>query len=230
MTRRNWIPCGLAAALAVAPALAQQPTPSPAPEQQPPAQQQPAPPPAPSPAAQPAPAPAPAPAAAVDRLYVDEDYDFRVAAPAGWARTNPAGIAVPGESIRAWSPDGTAWIVIFRQVPKGPVSPTAMTTNSADALRNSLGAEVAVQEVRDLSGMRAMWLIANGKGTGSALDGKGAVATSQHWVALPREDDVLIFLHTAPTEAFAQTDRVFTDMIRTLQAGGSQTAAQRGAQ
>jgi hypothetical protein len=221
---RAWIVCGLAAALA-APAFAQEGQTAPQQQQQP-AQQQPAP--TPAPATSPA-DPAPAPAPAADRLYVDEDYDFRVAAPSGWPRTNPAGLALPGEIIRAWSPDGKAWVAIFRQVAKGPVSPRAMTTNSAEALSKS-GAEVAVQEVRDVSGMRAMWLVVNGKGTGAALDGKGTVPTSQHWVAVPRETDVLVFLHTAPTESFAQTDRVFTDMLRTLQAGGSQTAAQRAAQ
>ncbi len=223
MTRPTWIVCGLAAALAAAPALAQgqQTAPQQPPAQQPPAQQQ--------PAQQPAPAAKPAPAPAADRLYVDEDYNFRVAAPSGWARTNPAGIAVPGEIIRAWSPDGSAWVAVYRLVPNGPVSPRGMTTTSADALKNSLGAEIAVQEVRDLAGMKVMWIIANGKGTGSALDGKGTVPTSQHWVAIPRSDDVLVFLHTAPQSAFQQTDRVFEDMLRTLQVGGTQTEGQRSA-
>lgn len=235
MTRPTWIVCGLAAVVAAAPALAQgQQT---APQQQPPAQQQPAQgqqgqqgqAPQGQQQAAPTPAPTPAPAPAADRLYVDEDYNFRVAAPSGWARTNPAGIAVPGEIIRAWSPDGTAWVAIYRLVPNGPVSPRGMTTTSADALKNSLGAEIAVQEVRDLAGMKVMWIVANGKGTGSALDGKGTVPTSQHWVAVPRADDVLVFLHTAPQSAFPQTDRVFEDMLRTLQVGGTQTEGQRSA-
>ncbi|HYH44728.1 MAG TPA: hypothetical protein VEG34_03520, partial [Thermoanaerobaculia bacterium] len=162
------------------------------------------------------------------RLYVDEDYNFRLASPSGWPRTNPAALALPGEVIRAWSPDGTAWVAIYRLVPpSGPVSPRGMTTHNADALKNSLGAEIAVQEVRDLAGMKAMWVIANGKGTGSALDGKGTVPTSQHWVAVPRSDDVLVFLLTAPQSAFSQVDRVFEDMLRTLQVGGTQTEGQR---
>jgi hypothetical protein len=233
MTRPTWIVCALAAAVAAAPALAQgQQT---APQQQPPAQQKPAQQqPAQQQPAQQQPAqgqaqPAPAPAApAADRLYVDEDYNFRLASPSGWPRTNPAALALPGEVIRAWSPDGTAWVAIYRLVPpSGPVSPRGMTTHNADALKNSLGAEIAVQEVRDLAGMKAMWVIANGKGTGSALDGKGTVPTSQHWVAVPRSDDVLVFLLTAPQSAFGQVDRVFEDMLRTLQVGGTQTEGQR---
>ena len=232
MTRPTWIVCALAAALA-APALGQGEQPA----QQQPAQQQPAQqqggqqPPAQPPAQQGAPGQAPAakPAPAADRLYVDEDYNFRVASPSGWARTNPAGIALPGEVIRAWSPDGSMWIAIYRLVPNGPVSPRGMTTTSADALKNSLGAEIASQEVRDLAGMKVMWIVANGKGTGTALDGKGTVATSQHWVGIPRSDDVLVFLLTAPQASFPQADRTFEDMLRTLQVGGTQTEGQRSA-
>ena len=71
-----------------------------------------------------------------------------------------------------------------------------------------------------------MWLVFEGKGTGGAIDGKGPVKTSQHWVAIPREKDVIVLLLTSPTTEFAENAKSFGEAMKTLVVGGNQTASQ----
>jgi hypothetical protein len=151
-------------------------------------------------------------------------------APQGWTQaTDTSTITVPGEVCCAWSPDGTSTLVVFRQKPKGAVNPRVLLDQSVKAYQTSLGATVDQQDVRDVGGMRAMWMIVTGKGNGAAVDGKGTVATSQHWVAIPRSTDVLIFLLTAPQDKFATYDGALQQALSTVQLSGTQTAAQKAA-
>jgi hypothetical protein len=154
-----------------------------------------------------------------DRTYVDEDYAFKVAAPSDWQRVNPAGLAVPGEICRAWSPDQLATIVIFVQKPGEAVRARDVLDQSAAAMKSS-GCDINEQAVKKVAGVEAMWLAVTGKGTGGALDGKGDVRTSQRWVALPREKDVIVLLLTAPEADFKQRDDVFQAMLKTLSLTG----------
>lgn len=59
-----------------------------------------------------------------------------------------------------------------------------------------------------------------------AIDGKGAVKTSQHWVAIPREKDVLVLLLTSPSDKFKENQQSFEQALKTLMVGGKQTDAQ----
>ena len=163
----------------------------------------------------------------ISRTYVDEDYGFSLEAPEGWARANPAGISVPGEVCRAWSPDGTATIVVFLQTPNQAFTPSFLLEQSAASVKTGLSAQVREQEVRQVAGMQAMWLVFTAKGTGGALDGKGSVPTTQHWVAIPREKDVVVLLLTAPDSKFASLSPVFGSVLGTLKVSGSQTEEQR---
>jgi hypothetical protein len=157
-------------------------------------------------------------------------FGFTLTAPQGWTQaTDTSTITVPGEVCCAWSPDGTSTLVVFRQKPKGAVNPRALVDQSAKAYQTSLGATVDAQEVRDVGGMRAMWMIVTGKGNGAAIDGKGTVPTSQHWVAIPRSTDVLIFLLTAPQDKFAAYDAALQQALSAVQLTGTQTAGQKAA-
>ena len=71
-----------------------------------------------------------------------------------------------------------------------------------------------------------MWLVVEGDGTGGSIDGKGSVKTTQHWVAIPREKDVVVALLTSPTSAFPENRKSFEAALETLVVGGKQTAAQ----
>lgn len=165
--------------------------------------------------------PAPAP-----RVYVDEDYDFRLTPPPGWQRASPARVSVPGEVCRVWTPDGTTSITAFIQKPGKAMNPWALLDGSVRGLEKA-GSQVVEREVRTVAGMRAMWLVTEGDGTGGAMIGKGAVRTRQHWVAVPREADVLVLLLIAPADSWPISDTAFQAMLDTLQVGGRQTDAQR---
>ncbi len=54
-------------------------------------------------------------------------------------------------------------------------------TRAPSQLKKALGAKVIEKDVRSIDEKSSMSLIIEGKGTGAALDGKGAVQTSQHW-------------------------------------------------
>jgi hypothetical protein len=100
---------------------------------------------------------------------------------------------------------------------------------SAQALEKGLSAEVKQKDVIDVGGMRGFSLVVTGNGNGAAIDGKGTVPTSQHWVAIPRSDDVLIFLLIAPQEKFAAYDTALQQALGTIQLSGTQTAMQKAA-
>jgi hypothetical protein len=194
----------------------------------PPATPPPTPPETPAPPAPPAPpAGTPAPAPGGTGMAA---FGFTFTAPTGWTQaTDTSTITVPGEVCCAWSPDGTSTLVVFRQKPPKPVNPRAFLTASVKAFQTSLGATAEQQEVRDVGGMRAMWMVVTGRGNGAAIDGKGTVPTSQHWVVIPRSTDVLIFLLTAPQEKFATYEGALQQALGTLQVSGTQTAAQKAA-
>jgi hypothetical protein len=163
------------------------------------------------------------------RVYVDEDYDFQIASPQGWYRYNAASLSVPGEVCRAWTPDGTSTISIFVQKPDRPVHPRTLLNDDAAAWVRA-GALVKEKDVRSIAGMQAMWLVAEGDGTGAAITGKGAIRTTQHWVAIPRQRDILVLLLNAPATDFGVREATFKTMLGTLRVGGVQTPEQRAAE
>lgn len=167
--------------------------------------------------------------AAASRVYVDEDYDFRLTPPPGWQRGNPARITVPGEVCRVWTPDGTTSIVAFVQKPGKAMHPRTLLEASAQTVEKA-GSEIVEQEVRSVAGMQAMSLVLEGDGTGGAVVAKGAVRTRQHWFAVPRETDVVVLLLTTPADGWTITQTAFQAMLDTLHLGGRQTGEQRQAE
>jgi hypothetical protein len=101
-----------------------------------------------------------------------------------------------------------------------------MIDESAESIEKNLGATIQEKEVRSVAGKKAMWLIVEGKGTGGAIDGKGTVSTTQHWVAIPREKDVIVALLASPTSEFPENRMTFEASLKKLVVGGKQTAAQ----
>jgi len=72
-----------------------------------------------------------------------------------------------------------------------------------------------------------MWLVVKGKGTGGIIDGKGQVETVQHWVAVPREKDVVVMLLTCPAGDYDQSKKPFEVTVQSLKLTGSQTRRQK---
>ena len=166
------------------------------------------------------------------RDCMDQSYDWSMTGPDEWVRAkDTASVTVPGEVRCVWSPDGTTILVAFIQKVHRPANPRALLNQSVAALQKSLGATAQEQGVRDVGGMRAMWMVVSGNGTGAALSKTGTVPTSQHWVAIPRaNNDILIFLLTAPTAKFPDQDQILQTALGTLKVGGTQTPEQKAAQ
>lgn len=158
--------------------------------------------------------------------YVDDKYDFSIAVAKPWKNARLQDYTVPGVTRTAYSRPNGASFVLFVQEPGKDFEPRFLVDESANSIEKNLGATVRERDVRSVAGKKAMWLIVEGSGTGGAIDGKGAVKTTQHWVAIPREKDVVVALLTSPTSEFPENRKTFEESLKSLVVGGKQTAAQ----
>jgi hypothetical protein len=198
---------------------------------QPPAQNQP-----PAPGQPPATAPqdqgqgtAPGQAAAPKGGVPPEQIGLSFTPPQGWQQGDPTKFAVPGTICCVWSPDNASSVAVFVQNSGKPYNPRTLLEQSAEGLQKSLGAEVRQKEVVNVGGMRGFSLVVSGAGTGAGIDGKGSVRTDQHWVAVPRDKDVVIFLMTTADDKFAANEAAFQTMLSSLKITGTQTPDQQAA-
>jgi hypothetical protein len=160
------------------------------------------------------------------KTVTPEQIGISFAPPQGWQQGDPTKFTLPGDICCAWSPDNVSSIVAFVQKTGKPLNPKVLLDQSAQALQSGVGAQVKTKEVIDIGGKRGFSLVVTAPGSGAAIDGKGTVPTTQHWVAVPREQDVIIFLMTTPDEKFAANEQVFQSMLSSLQVSGTQTPDQ----
>jgi len=158
-----------------------------------------------------------------------EQIGLSFAPPQGWAQGDPTKFAVPGTICCVWSPDNVSSVAVFVQNSGKPYNPRTLLNQSAEGLQKSLGAEVREKNVINVGGMTGFSLVVSGQGTGAGIDGKGTVRTDQHWVAVPRDKDVVIFLMTTPDDKFAANEAAFQTMLGSLKITGTQTPDQQAA-
>jgi hypothetical protein len=65
--------------------------------------------------------------------------------------------------------------------------------------------------VHEIRGLKAMGLVATGTGIGG--DGP---RVKQHWVAIPRQRDVVVLLLSTPEASFAADERTFDRMLASV--------------
>jgi len=58
---------------------------------------------------------------------------------------------------------------------------------------------------------------------GTGETGEGGRKIQQHWVAVPRERDVIVLLLSTPEASFAQDERTFEKMLQSVVIRGSPT-------
>jgi hypothetical protein len=150
------------------------------------------------------------------RTYTDAALGLKMSAPGYWIRANPALLDVPGRTLRAWTRDGAATVVVFQWPTAPPANPALLLDRLAAALENDLGAEVQAREVQEVGGLRAVGLVA----TGTGKDG-GGPRIKQHWVVIPRREDVVVLLLSTPADSFAADERTFGKMLASVQILGS---------
>jgi len=172
---------------------------------------------------------APGQAAAPKGGVPPEQIGLSFAPPQGWAQGDPTKFAVPGTICCVWSSDNVSSVAVFVQNSGKPYNPRVLLEQSAEGLQKSLGAEVRQKEIVNVGGMRGFSLVVSGQGTGAGIDGKGTVRTDQHWVAVPRDKDVVIFLMTTPDDKFAANEAAFQTMLSSLKISGTQTPDQQAA-
>ena len=160
------------------------------------------------------------------KTMTPEQIGISFAPPQGWQQGDPTKFTLPGDICCAWSPDNVSSIVAFVQQTGKPLNPKVLLDQSAQALQTGVGAQVKTKEVIDVGGKRGFSLVVTAPGNGAAIDGKGTVPTTQHWIAVPREQDVIIFLMTTPDEKFAANEQVFQSLLSSLQVSGTQTPDQ----
>ncbi len=148
--------------------------------------------------------------------YFDSEYGFAINLGTDWRPTSLDAFTVPGIARAAYSRPGGVSLNLFIQETGDLVDASWMLAESAKAQEEKLSARVLEKEVRKIAGRDAMWMIAEGQGTGSAIDGKGPVQTTQHWIAIPRETDVVVALLTSPSGTFESNQKLFLKAMETL--------------
>ncbi|HEX9945562.1 MAG TPA: hypothetical protein VGG03_26410 [Thermoanaerobaculia bacterium] len=161
------------------------------------------------------------------KVVKPEEIGISFAPPQGWQQGDPTKFTLPGDICCAWSPDNVASIVAFVQRPGKPLSPRVLLDQSAKALAAIPGAQVKTQELGTFGGLRGFSLVVTAPGNGAGIDGKGTVPTTQHWIAIPRQQDVIIFLMTTPDANFTQNEQVFQSLLSGLKVTGTQTPDQQ---
>lgn len=156
----------------------------------------------------------------------DKQAGFSFTAPKGWEELPADSVAVPGKVRKVWSPDRQATLVIFVQEPGKAMTARELTDASAAAMEAN-GITVREKEVRDIGGMRAMWLWLEGDGTGGALFPGGATKTTQVWAAIPREKDIIVLLMTCAEKDYEKHRKSFETSLKSLKLGGAQTPEQK---
>jgi hypothetical protein len=69
-------------------------------------------------------------------------------------------------------------------------------------------------------------MVATGKGTGGTLTGQGDIETTTHWVAVPRETDIVVLLLTCPAADYKKLLPSFETAVKSAEINGKQTAEQ----
>ena len=149
--------------------------------------------------------------------YFDAEFGFTLNTGDDWKPTPLESVTVPGVARAAFTKTGGVLLNVFIQETGDLVDASWMLAESAKAQEEKLSATVLEKEVRKIAGRDAMWMVVEGQGNGSAIDGKGPVKTTQHWIAIPREKDVVVALLTSPSGTFATNQALFLKAIETLQ-------------
>lgn len=153
--------------------------------------------------------------------FVDVRHGYAVTPSEDWEPGDPSAYSVPGELRRAWKVDDVASVTVFVQESEHTLS--AQQLLEANVMRvKQRDVDIQVQEVVRIGGLEAMSIVFTGMGTGGALSGgeHGTVKTTQHWAAIPRGKEVIVFLLTTPEADFKTHEKAFAAMLKTVEVEG----------
>ena len=162
---------------------------------------------------------------AANKEYIDGKYGFSMTVPGPWTEAPLGGYGVPGVLRAAWSVPAGASITAFVQE-SGAVLPRFLVDDLARPIKQNLKGTIQVKDVRTVGGKKAAWMVATGKGNGGTIGVDGGVETTTHWVAVPREKDIVVVLLTCPAADYERNLASFEETIGSMKVEGTQTAAQ----
>ncbi len=148
--------------------------------------------------------------------YFDAEFGLTLNTGDAWKPTPLESVTVPGVARAAFTKTSGVSLNVFIQETGELVDASWLLSETAKAQEEKLSARVLEKEVHKIAGRDAMWMVVEGQGNGSAIDGKGPVKTTQRWIAIPREKDVLVALLTSPSGTFASNQTLFLTAIETL--------------
>jgi len=147
--------------------------------------------------------------------FVDTNFGFRAMPPGNWRPAGAGEIVIPGKIVKAWISNTGSSIVVFLQEAGQPVTAEQLLESSAAAIRQ-MGGTLTLEKVTKIGAASAMSVTAKLPGTGFAVMPGGSVPTFQHWIAIPKENRVLVLLATAPEASKSETVSVFDAMIASV--------------
>ena len=156
--------------------------------------------------------------------YVDTEYGVKVTPPADWKSMPLGDYKVPGRLRAAWSPGDETSLTVFVQQAGQRVTAKELTESNV-AMCKKAGWDIKSERVGKVAGLDAMSLVIVADGTGSAISAGGAVRTAQHSVAIPRGEEILVFLLTTPEEKLDKHEATFKTLVRTLEVSKDKPAA-----
>lgn len=152
---------------------------------------------------------APAPVA-----FVDHDFGFSAVPPSGWGDMPKEKMIIPDKFVHAWTPDGASNIVAFIQGPAPGVTAQQVLASSLAAAKGS-GWAVSESGIVQVAGHDAMSMKVVLKATGYST-APGNVPTYQHWIAIPKQDRVLVLLLTVPNASKGDAAEAFETMVKSV--------------
>lgn len=147
------------------------------------------------------------------RAFADADFNFAVLAPATWQPTTRTGLVVHGILRMAWERDRALIVAFVQPITRAPTI-DELLKQSAQAIPPK--SVVRLQKQQTLAGCAAVKTLIVGPGTGGTIDGHGSVPTSQEFVIIPRQRDLLLFLLTVPEARYAEVQPEFESMLTSL--------------
>lgn len=152
---------------------------------------------------------------AVTTAFVDSAFGFRSIEPPNWPAADAKYFVIPGEIVKAWASSNGSSIVAFHQQASRPVTAQELLASSAEATRQMHGTIIS-EEIMTIGATEVMSLQVTLPGNGVAVMPGGSVSTYQHWIAVPKENRVLVLLATAPDASKGATTSAFDEMIQSI--------------
>lgn len=156
-----------------------------------------------------------------DVMFSSSAHALRLKVPATWRSLPLQHVEVPGEVLAAWHVGPQAAFVLYRQDHAPPITPENLLDAGVAAVAGDLAAaRIVKRDTCRVGGVAATRLDVRAAVSGKATPLGGATATRQRWIAVPRADDLLVFLLTCPESDATGIDDQVDRLLASVQWGG----------